>query len=144
MDERGVEIRAAQPYDETPVFELLEKLLEERGGALAEARETFLDLLKGQRGKILVAVEERRVVGTITFSFNVALRYAGEYAQIEELIVDESQRGKGTGARLVRAAIEEARSRGCREMGLYAREDTRAFYEKIGFEYVGPEVRMAL
>ena len=83
-------------------------------------------------------------MGTITLSFNLALRYGGEYAQIEELILDESQRGKGTGALLVNTAIGAARERGCREMGLYAMEHTRAFYEKLGFQYTGPELRMEL
>jgi ribosomal protein S18 acetylase RimI-like enzyme len=45
---------------------------------------------------------------------------------------------------LVRSAIDAARERGCREIGLYAREETRAFYEKLGFGYAGPELRMPL
>ena len=101
-------------------------------------------MLASDRVRVLVAEDGAGVVGLITFSFNLALRYAGEYAQIEELIVDPRGRGLKLGALLVRSAIEEARRRGCREIGLYAREETRAFYEKIGFAYAGPEVRMAL
>lgn len=140
----GVQVRPATAEDHDGVVALLRNLLEDRSEVLDRAKDTFLELLSGERGTVLVAVEEGRVVGVITFSYNLAIRYAGEYAQVEELIVDESQRGKGTGAVLVRAAIEAARKRPCPEIGLYAMEHTRAFYEKLGFEYVGPEVRMKL
>ena len=41
-------------------------------------------------------------------------------------------------------AIETAKARGCKEMGLYLLESTegnRPFYEKYGFRYVGSEMR---
>lgn len=144
MNTSTAEIRQARKEDQATIYDLLKKLLEDQSEILGEADETFRDLLTGSRGEILVAVEDGRVVGAITFSFNIALRYAGEYAQIEELIVDDSQRGKGTGARLVRASIDAAKARGCKEMGLYAMDHTRAFYEKIGFERAGTELRMPL
>jgi hypothetical protein len=40
--------------------------------------------------------------------------------------------------------MDEARRRGCEEMGLYPREETRAFYEKLGFAYAGVELRQRL
>jgi glucosamine-phosphate N-acetyltransferase len=101
-------------------------------------------LLESDRLRVLVVEDEQGVVGLISFSFNQALRYAGEYCQIEELIVDPRGRGRNLGALLVESAIEVARQRACLEIGLYAREETRAFYEKLGFRYRGPEVRMAL
>ena len=139
-----MEVRQAVAEDQPRIYALLRKLLEDRSGPLDDAEDTFSDLLRAHRGTILVAVEDGEVVGTITLSFNLALRYGGEYAQIEELILEESQRGKGTGALLVNTAIAAARERGCREMGLYAMEHTRAFYEKLGFQYTGPELRMDL
>ena len=48
------------------------------------------------------------------------------------------------GAALVCASIDAARAHGCREIGLYSREHTRAFYEKLGFSYAGPELRQPL
>ena len=102
------------------------------------------ELAASNRLCVLIAEDDTGPLGMISFSFNLALRYGGEYSQIEELIVDEAGRGKGLGALLVNEAIDRARKRGCLEMGLYARETTRAFYEKLGFVYVGPEVRMVL
>ena len=42
------------------------------------------------------------------------------------------------------AAIDLGRSRGLDEIGLYPLEETRPFYERLGFEYVGVELRQAL
>ena len=84
------------------------------------------------------------MLGLISVSVNLGIRFDFAYAQIEELVVDAAARGKQAGAALVRAAIGEARRRGCDEMGLYPREETRAFYEKLGFGYVGVELRQRL
>ena len=65
-------------------------------------------------------------------------------ARMEELIVDDKARGTGAGMTLVKAAIERAKRRGCNLITLYSREHTRAFYEKAGFRYVGPELHRAI
>ena len=80
-------------------------------------------------------------------SYNLAIRYGGEYAQLEELIVDPAARGKNVGGLLIQATIERARARGCAEYGLYLVERTehnRPFYEKYGFVRVGSEMRQRL
>jgi GNAT superfamily N-acetyltransferase len=109
--------------------------------------ETFREVLAGIRGAILVAEEDGIILGTVTISYNLAIRYSGEYCQLEELIVDEKARGKNAGGLLVQAAINSAKKHGCVEMGLYLIETTegnRPFYEKYGFEYTGSEMRQQL
>ena len=101
-------------------------------------------MLQGERGFVIVAEDAGVVLGLISVSVNLAIRYDVAYAQIEELVVDAAARGKQAGAVLVRAAMDEARRRRCDEMGLYPREETRAFYEKLGFAYVGVELRQRL
>ena len=96
---------------------------------------------------MLVADEGGTLLGVATVSYNLAIRYAGEYAQLEELIVDPAARGKNVGGRLVETAVERARRRGCAEFGLYlldATEHNRPFYEKYGFEHIGSEMRQPL
>lgn len=136
----AVTTRLARASDEGAVFGLLPQLLD----APPEGRNVFRALLGSERGAVIVAEEGGVFLGFISLSFNPAIRYGGNYAQIEELIVDEAARGKQGGAILVQAAIAEARRRGCREIGLYSREHTRAFYEKLGFAYTGPELRQGL
>ena len=130
---------------------LLEQLLGLPGGANVEewsigaARSrSFQRMLNTDRGAVLVAEETGRVLGVISLSFNLAMRFETGYAQIEELIVDEAARGRQLGALLVRAAMDHAVAQGCNEIGLYPREETRAFYEKLGFRYAGVELRQTL
>lgn len=143
-------IRAAAASDEAELFRLLRQLVGDRriGDELIvespRARRVFGMLLDGARGHVLVAEDRGRILGIISVSYNLAIRYGGEYAQIEELVVDEAARGMNLGAALVSEVIEVARARGCAEIGLYSREHNRAFYEKFGFEYAGPELRRAL
>ena len=90
---------------------------------------------------------QTNILGMATISFNVALRYGGEYCQLEELIVTPNARGKNVGGILMEATLEHARKRGCKEFGLYLLESTshnQPFYEKFGFSGVGLEMRQQL
>ena len=137
--------RPAEPADEDRVMELLAQLMEDAPRPEAVLRPAFPRLLEmGDRGAVLVAEDETGVLGVITFSYNFAVRYGGFYAQLEELVVDSEARGKNAGATLVQASIAASREHGCKEIGLYAREHNRPFYEKQGFVYTGPELRQPL
>ena len=143
-----VTIRTATPADRERSLELLAVLnasfTEHPAETLAPL---FDDLTSGARGTILLAEEDDTLLGIATVSFNLALRYGGEYCQLEELVVHPDARGKNVGGRLVEATIETARARGCAEYGLYLvahTEHNRGFYEKYGFEMVGSEMRMPL
>jgi ribosomal protein S18 acetylase RimI-like enzyme len=75
-----------------------------------------------------------RIVGAITL-----LIYripTGRHAVIEDVVVDESARGHGVGAALVREAVELARSRGARHVNLTSRSSREAanrLYQRAGF-----------
>ena len=111
------------------------------------AQDVFDALVSQSRGRIILVTEEEMVLGMASVSYNVALRYAGEYCQLEELIVTEAARGKRVGGMLIERVIENARDRGCAEIGLYLLEHTahnRSFYEKYGFVALDVEMRMRL
>ncbi len=109
---------------------------------------TYDALMTGERGTVLVADDdEMGVLGMATISFNLAIRYSGEYCQLEELFVDPSARGKNAGGLLIEGILDAARQRGCAEIGLYLVEWTthnQPFYEKYGFKVVGGEMRQPL
>ena len=138
----------ARAEDRAAVLELLNRLVERTGGTIdARAGEAFAVLLQGDRGEVLVAEEGGQLLGLASVSWNVAMRYGGEYCQLEELVVDPAARGQNLGGRLVEATIARARGRGCAEYGLYLVESTegnRPFYEKYGFKAVGTEMRQEL
>ncbi len=145
-----VSVRRATPADEGAALELMAQLQRfadngQDSGQEATWRAGFRQVLgQRERATALVATDDSRLLGLITISFNLAMRYGGLYAQIEELIVHERVRGQHLGSLLVNAGIEASREIGCREIGLYALERNRPFYEKLGFEYAGPELRQAL
>jgi ribosomal protein S18 acetylase RimI-like enzyme len=142
-------VRFGTRADESRVFTLLTALMEGElvaGSPIEQsstARATFRDLLTSDRGSVIVFEVDGEVLGVVTCSYVTAIRYGGNYARMEELVVDERARGTGAGIMLVKAAIAEARRRGCELITLYAREHTRAFYEKAGFRYIGPELHRA-
>lgn len=108
---------------------------------------TFEDLISNERASLVVAEEDGIVLGMASISFNLALRYNGEYCQLEELVVDEEARGKNVGGLLIEETIKLAKKRGCKEYGLYILESTKhnqGFYEKYGFVKVGEEMRQSL
>lgn len=138
----GVRTRPATADDQRRVYELVTTLTGRT--ATAGWDDVYASHLAGDRAAIIVAETGDGILGCATVSYNLALRYAGEYCQLEELIVDEAARGLGLGRILVQRTIDDARRRGSAEMGLYLlphTEGNRGFYEKLGFEVVGTEMR---
>lgn len=144
----AIQVRPAKAQDKTRCMELLDTLGGTTGGTVdTRAGEAFDRLLEAERGQVLVAEDGGIVLGLASVSYNLAMRYGGEYCQLEELIVDPSARGRNVGALLVATTVERARSRGCAEYGLYLVESTEhnlPFYEKFGFKRVGSELRQSL
>jgi ribosomal protein S18 acetylase RimI-like enzyme len=75
-----------------------------------------------------------RVVGTLTLA--TFPTPTGVRAWIEDVVVDEGERGRGTGAALVDAALRTARARGARTVDLTSsprRVAANSLYIKLGF-----------
>ncbi|HEX2051948.1 MAG TPA: GNAT family N-acetyltransferase [Actinomycetota bacterium] len=99
-------------------------------------------------GAVVIAVDGDALTGVIAASYGWAVHAGGRVAVIQELWVAPDARGAGTGAALVEAVVAAARERGVTtvEVGLprpsfAGSERTRAFYERCGFETVGPRMR---
>lgn len=141
----GVRTRPAAADDRDRIYELVETLTGRARTAHWDA--VYQAHLGHERGAIVVAENDAGILGCATVSYNVALRYGGEYCELEELIVDETARGLNLGRILVQRTIDDAKRRGCAEMGLYLvprTEGNQGFYEKLGFEVMGTEMRQAL
>ena len=144
----SVTVRLAKLEDQDRCSELLDVLSK----ATSDPHEvfdskTFKNLISNERGSLVVAEENGTVLGMASISFNLALRYNGEYCQLEELVVNKEARGKNVGGLLIEETIKLAKKRGCKEYGLYILEATKhnqGFYEKYGFVKVGEEMRQPL
>jgi len=113
-------IREATINDQAKVFDLLQQLMT---SATTEspvnqpgAIETFRRVVEEEQGTILLAEEDRQILGLVTLSYPVAIRCGGIYSCIEEFIVTEQARGKGVGSKLLKAAIRKATEKGSYEL----------------------------
>jgi GNAT superfamily N-acetyltransferase len=104
-----------------------------------------------QGGSVLIAEADGGIVGVLTASWQRAIHVPGVYATVQDLWVDEDWRSRGVGAELVEAIASQARSRGVSrlEVGLpretfAAIASTESFYERNGFEHLGPRMRRLL
>jgi ribosomal protein S18 acetylase RimI-like enzyme len=90
---------------------------------------------------ILVARSEGAIVGALTLAvFRIP---TGIRAWIEDVIVDENVRGRGTGQALTLEALRIARAAGAKTVDLTSRPSREAagrLYEKVGFRIRGTRV----
>jgi ribosomal protein S18 acetylase RimI-like enzyme len=80
-----------------------------------------------------------RVDGQIVGSLTLAMYQipTGLKAWIDDVVVDESARGRGIGEALSAAALEEAGRRGAKDVSLTSRpfrESANRLYQRLGFE----------
>jgi ribosomal protein S18 acetylase RimI-like enzyme len=83
---------------------------------------------------VLLARSAGAIIGTLTLVMFPAP--TGLRAWIEDVVVDESARGRGTGEALTREALRIARQAGARTVDLTSRPARAAagrLYEKLGF-----------
>ncbi|MFQ5557587.1 MAG: GNAT family N-acetyltransferase [Acidimicrobiales bacterium] len=84
---------------------------------------------------LLIASDETGIVGSLTL---VLFRIpTGVRAWIEDVVVDETARGRGVGRAINEAAVRRAREAGARTVDLTsrpAREAANRLYRSIGFE----------
>ena len=144
----SLNIRLAKPEDQRRCSELLNVLAKATSDPYKIFdSDTFSKLISNERGSLVIAEENGIILGMASISFNLALRYNGEYCQLEELVVDQDARGKNVGGLLIEEILRLAKNRGCKEFGLYILESTKhnqPFYEKYGFIKIGEEMRQSL
>jgi GNAT superfamily N-acetyltransferase len=97
---------------------------------------------------LAVAVADDEVVGTLQLTFTSGLSRLGmTRATVEAVRVRSDQRGNRLGERLMKWAIDEARTRGCGLIQLTtdaSRADAHRFYERLGFTASHVGMKLAL
>ena len=99
-------------------------------------RDDLAGLLSSDASSLLTARDDAgRVVGMLTLI--VYRAPSGVRARIEDVVVDESARGRGIAVALVHRALEVARSKGADGVALTSnpqREAANRLYQKMGFK----------
>ena len=107
----------------------------------AEAMRRRMERLAAQPPhRMVVAERGGRVVAFAGMTVEWTPTSDDPVARLTALVVEEGERGRGTGAALVAHAEEWARGRGARSIRLTTaahREDAHRFYERIGYAMTG-------
>ena len=97
--------------------------------------EALAQIIDSPATVLLIARDGAAIVGMLTL---VLFRIpTGVRALIEDVVVDQSARGRGVGERLTRHAIERAKRAGARTIDLTSRpprEAANRLYQRLGFE----------
>lgn len=144
-------VRPAVPSDvDGGLPEALESLSPGAASApRAAVRSAMAEILSNPNHVVMVAVGEGEeeggggpVLGASTLLVEPKLIHGGGRAgHIEDVSVSGPAQGRGIGAALVRACLEEAERRGCYKTILDCTDEVRPFYEGIGFVRHASEMR---
>ena len=152
----AVIVAPANEQDLPTVLDLVAELLAELGDEGDEFAGTdaakllagVTESLRSGRFLALLARDDRGApLGVLTLSVSFAVYAGGEYGVIDELYVRPAARCQGLGSRLVCEAASIARDRRWFRLDVTAPEAARhqrvrEFYERSGFEFTGPKLRL--
>ena len=97
--------------------------------------ERLSELVKSDNTFLFVASKEGQVLGMLSL---VVLKIpTGNKAWVEDVVVDQSARGKGLGKSLMNHALEDAKKRGVKSIDLTSRpsrESANKLYQNLGYE----------
>ena len=130
-------LRPATPADLDAIVALA---MEDAAARATASHRAALDAITADaRNEMLVVDgEDGRIAACLQITYIPGLGGGGgDRALIEEVRVREDLRGAGLGTRLVQAAIDRARDRGCRLVQLTSskrRTEAHRFYGALGFE----------
>jgi ribosomal protein S18 acetylase RimI-like enzyme len=99
------------------------------------SKEHFKEILKSKRTHFFIAeLDNKKIAGILTIAtYDIP---TGSKVWIEDVVVDESERGKSIGKELMLFAIDFARSKGAESIELTSRPSRFAanqLYRKLGF-----------
>jgi ribosomal protein S18 acetylase RimI-like enzyme len=117
------------------LVEAIASLLSQLSSSSPPSAEELAAIVASPATSLLVARDADSILGTLTLAvFRIP---TGVRARIEDVVVDESARGRGIGEALTLRAVDLAREAGARSVDLTsrpAREAANRLYRRLGFE----------
>lgn len=118
-----------------------------------ERERTFIQTwIEGQGTEILLALDSNGLVGVLMLMLEThhpmpILVPNQLHAVVDNLVVEEHNRGKGIGRALMEASLQWAEEKGATELRLQVYEKNKAaqqFYEELGFEPLSHTLRKSI
>lgn len=132
----GIVIERATDADFDDVVSLLHQLWSDKELDSKALFPVYLSGVNDHGRAYLVARAGAQVAGFACIAIKNNLWVAGNFAYIDELVVDEVFRGRGIGTRLMEEMILIANERGCKKIELdsaFHRVRAHEFYRNLGF-----------
>ena len=134
------------------VLNLLIELGEESDDLGELQKDKVLNEWKNSENRFFVFAakdENGEIQGILTLAESFAIYANGAYGILNEMLVIPAARSKGVGAELIEAAVAFGRERGWSRIDVTAPESERwlrskQFYEKQGFTFAGPKLKIQL
>lgn len=131
----GVEIVCAEQVTDELLAALAQLIPQVSSSSPAPTAAEVEAIISSPDSVLFLAVVDGAIVGCLTLGlYRIP---TGLKAWIEDVVVDEAGRGRGVGALLNTAAIDEARRRGAKHVNLTSRpsrEVANRLYQRLGFE----------
>jgi ribosomal protein S18 acetylase RimI-like enzyme len=129
------QVREAGPGDEANIVALIRELAAAGGDSSPVTEETVTAYLASPGSKVLLAEEEGRVVGLLSFSVRLDLYHGAPSGMIDELVVHGADRDRGVGSALVSEVLRRLEAMGCAEASVTTMPDNEGalrFYRSHG------------
>ncbi len=136
MESKSIELRWGVQDDMPIVLSFIQQLaeFEREPDAVVVTVEDLKRDHQAQKFEVFIAEEGNTIIGIALF-YERYSTWKGSYIHLEDLIVLEEHRGKGTGRMLLEAIIKESQNRGAKRLGWEVLDwNTPAvrFYENLG------------
>ncbi len=143
----SISIRRGKAEDASALFGLARQYQTGRESIGRDEFSVAFDNVLRQRDQetnvLFVAEEDERVVGYSLMTVSRLLHAPGLTAHLQEIVVDESARGHGTGDLLMEANEHYCMGRGVRQLSASTAR-IGSFYNHRGFEAMGQHYRKLL
>jgi ribosomal protein S18 acetylase RimI-like enzyme len=131
----NITIREAKAGDESLIAGLVKELAQSMGESSPITAGYVESYLSFPGNNVLLAEEDSRPIGLLSFSVRPNLYHAARSALIEEMIVHDVARGRGVGSALMTELFRRLAEMGCAEVSVSTMPDNEGalrFYRSHG------------
>lgn len=130
-----MEIRKAKIEDFDEILGLVHQLSPLKEGEGEVDLGVFKKIIHDENHEIYVVDSDKGLIGTGMLLVQLNLSHGGRPSgHIENVVVDEKQRGKGVGKKIVDFLLDRAKERNCYKVILNCKEKNISFYEECGMK----------
>ena len=133
----NIQIRHATPSDYENVIALYADFVNQPDRYKNLGNDSYHRAIKQPNHFMLLAEDDKRIIGFITFSIRVVIRYPRPIVEVEEFYVVPDLRREGIGTMLKNKVITYAKKKNCQYIFIASSKDripAHKFYKTMNFD----------